>query len=234
MSVLPKSSMKASRIRDSTTYLGKLFQWWVVLAVNNFFLNSIWNLSQCKYHSLMQSPCVYLGGKLPFSLYPPFKNRNPGMWSPWAISSPGRGDKSPSAFPQGRFLSPLITFITFFDFLQSFYIFLDLWGPELHAIIQVQPAKLLIRLGWSCLCLQQCPNGCSPRPDLPWLLQWCTVGQHLGRANRARSDVSTGCRMALVAYESIQAHFHLYTVCILSISYSTGEVKAFQIPPVNS
>lgn len=137
MSVLPKSSMKASRIRDSTTYLGKLFQWWVVLAVNNFFLNSIWNLSQCKYHSLMQSPCVYLGGKLPFSLYPPFKNRNPGMWSPWAISSPGRGDKSPSAFPQGRFLSPLITFITFFDFLQSFYIFLDLWGPELHAIIQL-------------------------------------------------------------------------------------------------
>lgn len=165
-------------------------------------------------------------------LYPSIKRWNTVMWSSRAVSSPGRRDKAPSACPQGRFLSPLTTFIAFCD--SSVFLHRS-WSVEPRTACNSPGAawQALRRLGWPCLCLQQCHSGCSPGFALPWLLQWCTVSQHLGR-KREMFYVSTDCRMALVRYKSIQAHFHLYTVCTLAINYNTGKFQAGQIPWVNS
>lgn len=165
-------------------------------------LSSLWTISFLCHYEISSNANTIASCLLPVSayewnlLYPPSKCWNIVMWSPWAVSPPGRRDKTPSAYPQGRFLSPLTTFIAFSDSP----VFLHLsWSVGPRAVCNSPGAawQALRRLGWPCLCLQQCPSGCSPGFDLSWLLQWCTVRQHLGR-KRARFDVSTDCRVALV------------------------------------
>ena len=99
-STLSSCILKTSSDGDSTMSLGRLFQWLIALAVKNFFYRDETSSGATCTCCPLSAPCGSLRREGLHPLYScPLSTAIPWWGPPWAFSSPGRKDLTPSVFP---------------------------------------------------------------------------------------------------------------------------------------
>ena len=99
-STLSSCILKTSSDGDSTMSLGRLFQWLIVLTVKNFFYRDETSSGATCTCCPLSAPCGSLRREGLHPLYScPLSTAIPWWGPPWAFSSPGRKDLTPSVFP---------------------------------------------------------------------------------------------------------------------------------------
>ena len=175
-STLSSRILKTSSDGDSTTSLGRLFQWLIALTVRNVFLIRRWNLSHCNLYPLplVSSTWLLVKREPPLPVQMSFKYWSTVMRFPPSLVFFREKRPNPLSLSlQSRFSSPLIIFVALLWTLFRLYLFWIVGIRTGHSTpAEAWPAPMGMITSPSLLVA---PRGCSPWSCSPLLLQQCTA-----------------------------------------------------------